>query len=78
MLVEYDSRQRPISFVNVTGGLARSFVPGDIVRPQLFEDDADLRGHPPVGLVTWCRGSCIGVLWSGDPSRWRFGGSTGL
>lgn len=50
---------------------AWSFQPGDIVRPQLFEDDEGTQYMPPLGLVLWCvnnnESDAIGILWSGDP-----------
>lgn len=52
---------------------AHHLMPGDIVRNQLFEDDATdrVRGPFPVGVIVWCGDSNttqdVGVLWSGDP-----------
>lgn len=50
---------------------AWSFQPGDVVRNQLFDDDAGRHVTFPVGLVLWCcdnnGADAIGVLWSGDP-----------
>lgn len=46
------------------------WLPGDIVRPQMFEEDLDHRRTIPIGIVVWYKLSVrngIGILWSSDP-----------
>jgi hypothetical protein len=46
--------------------------PGDIVRPQMFEDDKYSYALIPVGIVVWfvpSQRDGIGILWSSDPDN---------
>ncbi len=71
-LVRYRSAHRVSQLINETPEAPSRWLPlpGDLVRPQLFEGDEV--GDFPLGLVLWCicderddRNVDAGILWSG-------------